>query len=274
MLSRVATFVCTSALAVAALQCKSQSSAPSQTPDAYAANGDPAPTPPAAQGTASSTPVAPGEAAPAPDPRQGPPATWSEGADTRPSAEARNAEDGKREQSERAFNDSEIVAITAAANSAEIEQGQLAQKKARDPRVRDFAAMMVDHHGDARREQERLSVEPNQSTNSERMQADAKDALRELQQKSGKDFDRAYLELQIEEHRKVLDSLKQELRPAAKSARLKAYLENLQPQVESHLAQAERLQQELESTSKNQRSDARPMISNTRGGGARLSNAD
>jgi len=157
------------------------------------------------------------------------------------------------------LDDAQIAAITAAANTAEIEQGRLAQEKAHDPRVRDFGAMMVDHHGEARQDQLRLSVEPTQGTDSQRVQRDAEDALRSLKQKDGKDFDRAYLQLQIDQQRRVRDELQDQLLPSAKDPGLKAYLEDIKPKVESHLAQAERLQEEMNGTSS--LDDQRPMSS-------------
>ena len=154
-----------------------------------------------------------------------------------PSAGAKNLEDPQ------------IAAITDAANSAEVEQGRLAQSKASDPRVRSFAAMMVEHHGEARRDQQALSVSKQESADSERMSKDADSALSSLQQKSGADFDRAYIQLQCDEHRKVLNDIDQKLLPAAKDPALRAYLEKLKPKVQEHLAQAERLQKDLGSSS-------------------------
>jgi len=147
------------------------------------------------------------------------------------------------------LDDAQIAAITDAANSAEVEQGRLAQSKASDPRVRSFAAMMVEHHGEARRDQQALSVSKQDSADSERMSKDADTALSSLQQKSGADFDRAYIQLQCDEHRKVLSDLDQKLLPAAQDPGLRAYLEKLKPKVQDHLAQAERLQKELGSSS-------------------------
>jgi putative membrane protein len=147
------------------------------------------------------------------------------------------------------LDDAQIAAITDAANSAEVEQGRLAQSKAADPRVRSFAAMMVEHHGEARRDQQALSVAKQDSPDSERMSKDADTALSSLQQKTGAEFDRAYIQLQCEEHRKVLQEIDQKLLPAAKDPSLRAYLQELKPKVQEHLAEAERLQKELGSTS-------------------------
>jgi putative membrane protein len=108
--------------------------------------------------------------------------------------------------------------------------------------------MMVDHHGDARRDQQALSIGKLDNADSQHLSKEADSALESLQQKSGADFDRAYIQLQCEEHRKVLTDLEQKLLPAAKDPGLKAYLQKLKPRVEDHLTQAERLQKELGSS--------------------------
>lgn len=228
MFSRLSSVVCLSALAVAALQCKSSDTAASKSPDTVqqAANG----------------PAADSEGV-------GASGVTSETSAPAPATSTTVHNESAKAPKQAKLDDAEIVAITAAANSAEIEQGRLAQQKAHDPRVRDFGAMMVDHHGEARQDQQKLSVEPTQSADAQRMQRDAEDALRSLKQKSGKEFDRAYLQLQIDEHRKVRDELQDKLLPSAKDSGLKAYLEDIKPKVESHLAQAERLQEEMNGTS-------------------------
>jgi len=145
----------------------------------------------------------------------------------------------------KALDDAQIAAIADAANSAEVEQGKLARARASDSRVRTFATMMVEHHGEALRDQQALSVGKQDNADSRRLSDEANAALQSLQLKSGTDFDRAYIQLQCDEHRKVLNTLDEKLLPAAKDPALKVYLENLKPKVEAHLAQAERLQKEL-----------------------------
>jgi putative membrane protein len=241
--------LCVSALSLAALACKSTDTVPSNSPNPHRA---------ATSQSADESGVNSETSAPLPQASVTPP----------------KAEETERSQSPQKttakLDDAQIAAITDAANKAEVEQGRLAREKAKDPRVRDFAAMMVDHHGEAIQEQQKLSVEPAQSEQSKRMQDDAQDALKSLKGKSGKEFDRAYLQLQIDEHRKVLRALNDQLLPSAKDSKLEAYLENIKPKVESHLAQAERLQEELNGTSS--LNEQRPTISNTRASNARLSN--
>jgi len=262
MFLRLQPLVYVSALTLAALGCKTET-IPSRGPNAYTTNQGPAVV---TQGAGESG-VDSETSAPLP---QSAVKTPEDKFDTT-SVESPSSKARKEKENQPKLGDGEIAAITDAANSAEIEQGRLARDKAKDPRVRDFAAMMVDHHGEAQKDQQKLNVEPTASADSKRMQDDAEAALKALKQKSGKEFDRAYLQLQIEEHRKVLSALNDQLLPSAKDGKLEAYLENIKPKVESHLAQAERLQEELSGTSSLNYPD-RPTLSNTRGGNPKVSN--
>jgi putative membrane protein len=151
------------------------------------------------------------------------------------------------------LNDQQIAKITDGVNSAEIEQAQLAQKKSKNREVRQFAAMMIQHHGQAKKDQAVLKLAPEDSPLAEQLATDSKATLDELKEKTGSDFDRAYLDAQVEGHQKVLDALKRDLEPAAQDPALRAYLQKLEPRVAAHLTQAQSVQQALQS-----RNDASP----------------
>jgi putative membrane protein len=172
------------------------------------------------------------------------------------------------------LDDARIMAIADAANDAEIEQARLARVRAKDTRVRELAALMMKHHAEARREQQKLEVDPEPGADVLNRKRESERQLAELREKKGTEFDRAYLELQIEQHRALLDKIERELLPAAQDASVAAYLKEIQPRVVSHLAEAERLRQELGATGqRDPREDEseRPLISNSRGSSARLS---
>ncbi len=143
------------------------------------------------------------------------------------------------------LDDAEIVAITATAHGAGIEQSRLASARASDARVREYAEMLLERRARARLEQAQLPFLPSASADSRRLERNSTDALTRLQREQGADFDRAYLRLQIDEQREFLHTLRDRLQPAAQQKQLRRYLEDLAPQVESQLAQCERLQKEL-----------------------------
>lgn len=136
------------------------------------------------------------------------------------------------------LSDAQIATITDKVNTAEIEQARIAQSKSSDEQVRQFAQMMIEHHGQAKAQQAGLGLGTADSPLSQELDREAQSTLDTLQAKSGAEFDRAYLQAQVDAHQKALDTIRQQLIPNAQAPELRSYLENLAPQVEQHLAQA------------------------------------
>lgn len=146
----------------------------------------------------------------------------------------------------------QIAMITDLANTAEIEQGKLAQTKAKNPAVKKFAAMMIKHHTDAKADQakvfKQLSLTPTQSQDATALKEDADKALGSMRGADGAAFDLAYIEAQVDEHQKVLNTIDQKLLPAAKSEDLVSGLKKMRETVESHLKEAKTIQADLSKT--------------------------
>jgi putative membrane protein len=147
------------------------------------------------------------------------------------------------------LTDEQIAAITDAANTAEIAQAKLAESKSKNPEVKRFAAMMIEHHGAAKKKQATLKLTMADSPDSTAMKADADTTLTTLKGDNGKDFDKAYIDAQVDGHQKVLDAINGKLLPSVKSPELKAYLDQIKPKVEQHLAKAKEIQLNFQSKS-------------------------
>lgn len=143
------------------------------------------------------------------------------------------------------LTDEQIAAITDGANSAEISQAMVARNKSKNSSVQRFAQMMIAHHGDAQKKQAKLKLKTAESKLSQSMLEDNNKTLTSLKEKSGGEFDRAYMQAQVEGHRKVLDTINTELLPNVKNADLKAYIEEIKPKVEQHLQLAQETEQQL-----------------------------
>ena len=148
-------------------------------------------------------------------------------------------------QSSLNLNDQQIVKITDDVHASEIEQARLAQQKTENPQVRQFAAMMINQHDQARQQESALSLGSEESPLSRKLQAKSETTLEELRTKQGANFDRAYLRAQIEGHQEVLDTIRNELRPNAQSAELQVYLQQLEPKVAQHLDHARQAERGL-----------------------------
>ena len=146
------------------------------------------------------------------------------------------------------LDDATIVAIFDAANTYDIETGELALKKSHTKDVRDLAQQFVNDHKAVRQQgrdlAKKLSVTPTAPEHLDLADAHAK-AMAELLGKSGRDFDRAYAAHEVAFHQAVLDAVQGTLLPAIKNAELKAFVEKVGPAFQGHLEAAKQLQKRL-----------------------------
>lgn len=206
MISRIALLAAASALALATLNCGGSSTPESKTPN-----------------------TAPAEASV--------PAT-NEPTTNDPTTDGATVSGSDSPDPASPLSDQQIAAVTDGVNTAEIEQAQLAQTKSTDEKVKLFASMMIEHHGQAKRKQTTLGIAKVESPLSLKLAAKAHTTMVQLKQKSGVEFDRAYLLAQVDGHQEVLETIDNQLLPDAKNPELKAYLEELRPQVAEHLERA------------------------------------
>lgn len=147
------------------------------------------------------------------------------------------------------LNDATIVAIFDAANTFDIEAGQLALERSRDSAVTRLAHhFIVDHK--AVRQQGRdlaakLGVVPTPPADFALPKDHAK-AMAELKTKSGAAFDRAYAAHEVAFHEAVISALKTTLIPAIENGELKALVQKIEPAFEGHLAAARAVAAKLE----------------------------
>jgi len=139
------------------------------------------------------------------------------------------------------LTEGQIASITDGLNRGEIEQAKIARTKSKNKDVLGFASMMIAHHDRATKQLAALKETPETSPLAIQMQGQAQSTQARLNQASGADFDRAYLDAQVQGHQQALDTLRQKLLPSATSPALTKYLKGLQPTIEQHLQRATQL---------------------------------
>jgi putative membrane protein len=124
---------------------------------------------------------------------------------------------------------------TAAANGgmAEVGLGKLALQKSTNAKIKDFANMMVTDHGKANDELKAIAKAKN-ITLPDSVDADHQKKMADLNAKSGKDFDKAYVDAMVDGHKKTLDLMKDGAK-SCKDADLKAFAAKTAPTVQMHL---------------------------------------
>jgi putative membrane protein len=147
-----------------------------------------------------------------------------------------------------ALDDPTIVAIFDAANSADIETGSLAVKRAQSKAVRDYGAMMAHDHEAVRQLgrdlAKKLGVTPTPPADDASAKAHAQ-AMATLRAKRGADFDRAFLRHEVAFHQAVIDAIQTTLLPAIQNEALKALVLKVAPAFQAHMLAAQQLEKEL-----------------------------
>ncbi|HJV87461.1 MAG TPA: DUF4142 domain-containing protein [Noviherbaspirillum sp.] len=146
-------------------------------------------------------------------------------------------------------NDAQIAAIVVAANSVDIDAGKLAEKKAHDKQVKEFAKRMVtDHTGVNKQATElvtKLHVTPEENDTSKSLKDNGAKEREKLKGLKGKAFDKEYVDNEVTYHQAVLDAIDKTLIPNAKNDELKALLEKVRPAIDAHLQHAKQIQASL-----------------------------
>jgi putative membrane protein len=142
------------------------------------------------------------------------------------------------------LNDPTIVAIFDAANTWDIETGQIAVKKGSNKEVRDFGAMLARDHRMVRQQgrdlAKKLSVTPTPPKDFA-MAKDHAAAVEKLNSLSGKDFDKAFLQHEVDYHKAVLDAVTTTLLPALQNQEVKDLVTKVAPAFTAHMQAAQNL---------------------------------
>ena len=148
-----------------------------------------------------------------------------------------------------ALDDPTIVAIFDAANTADIETGELAAKQGHSKEVREFGAMLVRDHQTVRQAgrdlAQKLGVTPTPPADDASARQHAQ-VMASLRAKRGVEFDRAFLQYEYAFHKSVLDAVRSTLLPAIDNAELKALVVKAVPAFEAHMIAAQTLDKKLQ----------------------------
>lgn len=143
------------------------------------------------------------------------------------------------------WNDSEIVGLLQAFHQVEIEQAAAAADRASSPEVRRFAATLTEHHAAGLGVTRELALANGLTLSSSdvsvQFEENAARTLEVLRTWRDAGFDRNYLEVQVQQHQWILDTIEDNLIPAAGNPALRDLLDTQRDSVSSHLAEATRL---------------------------------
>ena len=137
-----------------------------------------------------------------------------------------------------------VLGFARAASNGEIREGELAERKATTPAVKAFARQMVADHrtllSDGKALATKLKVTPDTADDDVRdVTKHGSDDIKDLtDKKAGLDWDEAYIDNQIKDHKDVLDKL-QDASKNTTDPDLRAALEKATGKVQEHLTKAQ-----------------------------------
>ena len=137
------------------------------------------------------------------------------------------------------------------ANTMEIQLSRMASKQATTPAVKRIAAQLVTDHTKNRTEvtelAKKLNVSLTPATGGNVSASDSAAMPAELQGKSGPEFDRAFVQHQIQLHQSNIQKIESQLLPAVQEPQVKAYLQKTLKAMQGHLATLEKTEQQISS---------------------------
>ena len=133
-------------------------------------------------------------------------------------------------------DDNKFVMKAASGGLMEVELGKLAQAKASNAKVKEFGSMMVTDHSKANDELKALAQSKG-ITLPGTMTDEHQKHVKDLSEKTGTDFDEAYMKMMVNDHKDDVDKF-EECSKDSKDADLKAFATKTLPVLQKHLAEA------------------------------------
>ncbi|MEO6490771.1 MAG: DUF4142 domain-containing protein [Ferruginibacter sp.] len=125
----------------------------------------------------------------------------------------------------------------------EIELGNLAKQKANSQRVKDFAAMIVNDHTAASNELKSMASASNMSMPSS-MLPEHLHHIDMMKNKTGADFDKAYISMMVTDHKKDIGEFKK-ASTSLKNDGIKGFAKKTLPVLQKHLDSAQAISRKM-----------------------------
>ncbi|RIJ37787.1 DUF4142 domain-containing protein [Pontibacter oryzae] len=138
---------------------------------------------------------------------------------------------------------SEFMTKAASGGMMEVELGKLAQEKGASQDVKNFGQMMVTDHTSANDKLKQLAMQKN-IVLPDSMGEKHMEHVNELREKSGAEFDKAYMELMVNDHQEDVD-LFQKAADNMQDADVKSFASSTVTVLQQHLDRAKQIHEGL-----------------------------
>jgi putative membrane protein len=144
-------------------------------------------------------------------------------------------------------SDRNFIVKVAEGGKEEVELGRLAQSKASNEAVKQFAQRMVEDHGNANKEL--MDLAANKGVKLDDKAPKKNSMMERLSKLQGAEFDRAYVKEMVKDHKKDVAEFRR-MHSGAVDPNLKAWIDKTLPTLEDHLKQIEGIQSQIASAKK------------------------
>ena len=135
------------------------------------------------------------------------------------------------------------------ANTTEIQLGTVASKKASSAAVKRIARKLVADHSKNRDQvralAQKLNVSLTPAQGGSVAAADSAAMPADLAGKSGAEFDRAFVQHEIDDHQSNVEKIESQILPSMQDEQIKAYLQKTVTEMQGHLSTLKQVQQQL-----------------------------
>jgi putative membrane protein len=142
----------------------------------------------------------------------------------------------------RRISEAEILGTLGTADANEVEAAKLASSKAHSQEVRDYANMLLRDHQESQKLglqlAKELRIAPTLPSDSA-MARDHKQEMDQLNLISAAEFDKAFVQYMVADHKFVINKVDAVLLPGASHPQLKAFIRKLQPTLAMHEAKGQ-----------------------------------
>lgn len=140
-------------------------------------------------------------------------------------------------------SDSKFMVEAADGGMAEVQMGEIASREGVDKRVKEFGDMMQKDHMKANDELKKLAKDKNVTLPAS-ISENNMDNKHKLMQKTGKDFDKTYINMMVDDHEKDIKEFKNAAEKC-NDADVKAWAEKTLPVLQKHLDSAKAIKKAL-----------------------------
>lgn len=137
-------------------------------------------------------------------------------------------------------DDADFAVEAANGGMMEVKMGELAQMNGSSADVKEFGKMMVDDHSKANEELKSLAMQKNIMLPTT-LGNDMQEKYDEMAKKTGMEFDKDYVDMMVDDHKKDIDAFKEEANDG-KNADIKAFAAKILPTLEMHMQKIQSIQ--------------------------------